>query len=109
MLGGNVIATLTRKGAPTKNAIGERMQAYAPYKTLTGWLDLMSGDSKFAQNAKLVESTHIFMCDYLDLDAEPDTCQMIIEGRTYDVQYIDDTMGLHQHLEIYLKYLGGRP
>ena len=32
---------------------------------------------------------------------------MIINDSVYNIQLIDDPMGLHQHLEIYLKYIGG--
>ena len=29
---------------------------------------------------------------------------MIIDGKTYDILYIDNPMGLNEHLEIMLKY-----
>lgn len=32
---------------------------------------------------------------------------MLIDGKIYDVQWIDDPMGMHEHLEIYLKAVGG--
>ena len=34
-------------------------------KTLTGWLDLTGGDSKYTvYNAKVQDSTHVFVADY---------------------------------------------
>jgi len=34
--------------------------------------------------------------------------RMLINDEVYDVLYIDDPMNLHQHLEIFLKYIGGQ-
>lgn len=51
------------------------------------------------------------MCDYFDykaLNLTPETSRLLIDGERYDIMLIDDPMGLHQHLEIHLEYLGGQ-
>ena len=135
MIGGNISAILQIKFT-NKNEIGEAEKIWVNAYSLTGWLDLSSGDSTTNYNAKTQESTHIFLCDYDSLIAltddfpwdllnfeqnyivdDPtdipfikltsDNARMIISNVVYEVQLIDDPMGMHQHLEIYLKYVGG--
>lgn len=71
----------------------------------------MNGEANYEMNAKIQESTHIFLCDWFDCDAlgiTSENARIIIEGQIYSVQMIDDPMGRNQHLEVYLKYTGGQ-
>ena len=106
MIGGNIEAILQQKTGSMMNTIGERIQTWSNIGHLWGWLDLSSGDSKYTYNAKIQESTHIFMCDYVEISRYADDKRILINGDLYDVLLIDDPMELHQQLEIYLKYLG---
>ena len=109
-IGGNISAQLQVK-TTEKNAIGESVPAWETRHTLTGFLDLASGDSKYTNfNAKIQESTHYFICDYVQLDSDIDAenSRMIINGKTYVVMLIDNPMEMNYHLEIYLKYTGGQ-
>lgn len=107
MIGGNTFGVLQRKTV-AKNDIGETIENWTGAITILGWLDLSSGDSHTSvYDRKVQESTHIFLCDYLDLsDYDPENCRMVIDNRNYEVKLIDDPMGLHQHIEMYLKYMG---
>lgn len=110
MIGGNTIAIL-QVSTTTKNEIGEAVKAWTNVQSITGFLDLSGGDSKYnTYDAKIQESTHIFIADYVALDAsiKAENSRMIVNGGRYDVMLIDDPMGLHKHLEIYLKYTGGQ-
>lgn len=110
MIGGNIDGELQVK-TTVKNEIGESIPAWKTVKVIRGWLDLSSGDSKYTNyNAKIQESTHVFICDYVELDKEANSenSRMIVGGRIYDVMLIDNPMNLNQHLEIYLKYVGGQ-
>jgi head-tail adaptor len=109
-IGGNTTATLQTKSTGTKNNIGEAAKTWALAKTLTGWLDLSSGDSKYTvYSAKIQESTHMFLCDYQDLcNITAESSRLLVDGKVYDVLLIDDPMNLHQQLEIYLKFVGGQ-
>lgn len=124
------------KASGEKNSIGEKTSSWYDVVQLTGWLDYQSGDSKRnVYSSKIQESTHIFLCDFhsfkllsaewewnpfnflesiinleleQDVDVTSENARMIIDGKLYDILLIDDPMGLHQHLEIYLKYTGGQ-
>lgn len=107
MIGGNTTAVLQQINGTTVNAIGERIPQWTDIQSLVGFLDLSNGDSKYnIYDAKLQESTHIWICDYVSVDRKPTDKRLIVNGTAYDVLLIDDPMELHQHLEIYLKFVG---
>lgn len=106
MIGGNVEAVLQIKNGSETNAIGERIHTWSDVETLRGWLDQSGGDSNYTNNAKLQETTHIFICDYTPIDRNAANKRMVVNGLVYDVLLIDDPMELHQQLEINLKYVG---
>ena len=106
MIGGNIEAVLQRLSGSETNHLGEKVRSWTDTHTLLGWLDLSSGDSKYRYNAKLQESTHIFITDYVPIDQKANDKRLVINGLIYDVLLIDDPMELHQQLEIFLKYVG---
>lgn len=109
-IGGNIKATVQVFTA-SKNAIGEQVKTWTDVQSIKGWLDLSSGDSKYTTfNAKIQESTHIFLADYVQLDDRitAESSRMVISGKRYDILLIDDPMEMHQQLEIYLKFTGGQ-
>lgn len=109
MIHGNTRADIQIRKA-TKNVIGEQVTEWETVQTLFGWLDLQSGESRYTTyNAKVQESTHIFLADYVEMDAriKAENSRAVIDGHVYDITLIDDPMGMHRQLEIYLKYTGG--
>lgn len=110
MIGGNIKADIQLMTGVEQNSIGEQVPVWKTVQSITGFLDLSGGDSKYTiYDAKVQESTHIFIADYVKLDAgiKAENSRMIVDGKQYDVMLIDDPMGLHKQLEIYLKYTGG--
>lgn len=106
-IGGNTTCTLKCNQGYTTNSIGEKVPVEADYMAITGFLDLANGDSKYINyDTKLQESTHIFICDYIVIDKKATELKAYINDKMYDVMLIDDPMELHEHLEIYLKYVG---
>lgn len=110
-IGGNVTAII-QTSETTVNAIGEQVQQWTDAATLSGWLDLSGGDSKYSvYNAKVQESTHVFVADYqaLPADLTAENSRLVCRGKRYDVLLIDNPMemGSGSQLEIYLKYTGG--
>ena len=105
MIGGNITAVLQTK-TTTKNAFGEKVETWNDVQLLKGFLDFTGGDGSYKSNFKgsVEETTHIFICDYVDIDVKPTQCRMVIDNKIYDVLMIDDPMNLHSHLEIMLKY-----
>lgn len=106
MIGGNIEAMLQTMTESQTNQIGERIPTWGDYFALWGWLDLSAGDSRFTHDAKLQESTHIFITDYAPIDRKAADKRLVVNGIVYQVLLIDDPMELHQHLEIHLKYVG---
>ncbi len=96
----------------TKDAFdenGSRIKTYTKIASLFGWLDLITGDSKYDYKTKIEDSTHVFICDYIDIkEIDTEEAKAEINGEEYDIRYIDDPMELHEQLEIYLKKVGGQ-
>ncbi len=110
MIGGNTIAEI-QISKTEKNAIGESLKTWETVQSIAGFLDLSGGDSKYTSfNAKIQESTHVFISDYhlFDESISAENSRILVENKAYDVMLIDDPMGLHKQLEIYLKYTGGQ-
>ena len=106
MIGGNTEAVFQQITGSQTNQIGERIQQWSDIYAMMGWLDLSSGDSRYTYDAKLQESTHIFLTDYRPIDRKAHDKRLVIDGVTYEILLIDDPMELHQQLEIYLKFVG---
>lgn len=119
MIGGNITAIL-QVSTTTKNAIGAGDKIWHDVDEFTGFLDLVTGDSKHTTyNAKTQESTHVFVCDYkpipdtLEVDGKTvkvvaENTRMVAKSQNYDVMLIDNPMELDQQLEFYLKFTGGQ-
>ena len=111
-IGGNIKAII-QVYTTAVNDIGEHVQTWADVQTIKGWLDLSSGEARYpTYNAKIQESTHIFISDYVSLDSRitAETSRMVINGKRYDVLLIDNPMemGTGSQLEFYLKFTGGQ-
>ena len=112
-IGGNMTVYLLKKSDTSTNAIGERAQKWEPVQALFGWLDQLSGQTGYtAYNAKIQESTHVFISDYEPLreGVTAENCRLQAGKAMYDVTLIDNPMELKSgsQLEIYLKYTGGQ-
>jgi len=105
---GNTTATIQIRTTET-NAIGEGVQQWSDALSLFGWLDYSGGQNDIAkQNAKVQETTHIFICDYQALgEVTSENARMVINDCVYQILDIDNPMFLNYHLEFYLKYIGG--
>lgn len=134
-VGGNITALVQVKDEGQKNAIGEREHEWIDVTEMFGWLDYQDGQSTLnTYNAKMQETTHIFICDFHTckslskklvwnpfdfingvmlttqdekVDVTSENSRMIVNGNVYQILMIDDPMGMHKQLEIYLKYVGG--
>ena len=135
-VGGNTTALIQVKDKGKKNIIGEKEHVWMDVTSLKGWLDLSNGQNDISEySAKIQSSTHIFICDFKSfrnlsnkwvwnpfnlktcviqsqqdekkIDATSENARMIINGSVYHIIMIDDPVGMHQHLEIMLQYVGG--
>ena len=111
-IGGNITAKI-QVFTTAKNEIGEQVQTWTDVQSIKGWLDLSGGDSKYTTfNAKIQESTHIFIADFVALASsiKAENSRMVINGNRYDILLIDNPMemGSGSQLEFYLKFTGGQ-
>ncbi|WP_334196006.1 hypothetical protein [Muricomes intestini] len=105
----NLTAVIQTKQQSGKNDVGEIEYSWQDAMTVSGWLDLMGGDSKYnVYSAKLQDSTHIFISDYYRIPniITAGNSRMIINDKVYDILLIDNPMEMDEQLEIYLKYVG---
>ena len=119
-IGGNTQATFEVKtftqdenGKYIRDSMGAIVMGWEDAQTIKGWLDLAGGESRYTTYyAKIQESTHIFIADYVNLDERisAENARMRINGKLYDIMLIDNPMGIGggSQLEIYLKYTGGQ-
>ena len=107
-IGGNIDCVL-RYQTVKRSAIGEDITVWVELQKIRGFLDLMTtGKIYDAYNRAVIDSTHVFICDYVSIptrnnDGKEIQLQAVINGKTYDVQYIDNPQELNYHLEIFLK------
>lgn len=111
-IGGNIRAVIQTATA-SKNEIGETVQSWTDAQSLKGWLDQLSGEARYSSyNAKIQESTHVFIADYVPLKGgiSAETARMVINGLRYDIMLIDNPMELQNgsQWEFYLRYTGGQ-
>lgn len=108
-IGGNITGTIQTKTKVGMNAIGEAEHTWTDAHSIIGWLGMQSGGyQRTTYNAKIEETTHVFLCDYHSgiyaLAAQD--ARMIIKGFVYDVLLIDNPDEMDEQLEIYLKRVG---
>lgn len=111
MIGGNITAEIQVNTGTGRNAIGECVETWVKAQEITGWLDYSGGNSNYtAFDAKIQESTHVFICDYVELDSriKAESSRIVCKGHMYDVLVIDNPMELNAQLEIFLKFTGGQ-
>lgn len=113
MIRGNTKAILQIRNTDSKNEIGERVETWNNVINLKGWLDYINGEAGYSTfNAKVEESSHLFICDYSESikvaleGVTSENSRMTINNSVYDVLFIDNPMELNQQYEIYLKKVG---
>lgn len=105
-IGGNTDLILKIK-SQTENEIGEKVTTWTDYKRIHGFMDFMSESTNRTNfNSKIVDSTHVFVCDYVDIDKSITELAAFHNNKEYEITYIDNPMGLNYHLEIFLTYIG---
>ena len=93
------------------NDIGEGVNTWVDAVSFYGVLGLQAGDSKYTNfSAKIEESSHVLVCEYDQriYDLADQNTRIIAKGKMYDVLLIDNPDELDEHLEIYLRFVGGQ-
>lgn len=102
-----------RSVEPDEYALDKAVWKDAFPKPITGVLDLTGADVSHRMMKRVEEADYIFICDYLELKADgkklgTENSRMLIGDEVYEVLLYDDPMQMHEHLEIYVKYVGGQ-
>lgn len=102
-----------RSVEPDEYALDRAVWRNAFPKPLCGVLDLTGADVSHQTMKRVEDADYIFLCDYTDLKVDgkrlsTENSRMLIGGEVYEVLLYDDPMQMHEHLEIYLKYVGGQ-
>lgn len=110
MIGGNTILTIVGKTVTTEATGIQKAEWNKNLYAIKGFLDYITGEANLSPNyQKLEQSSHVFIADYVNLkDIKAEEVKGVINGELYDIKLIDDPMGLKEHLEIYLNYVGGQ-
>jgi SPP1 family predicted phage head-tail adaptor len=89
------------------DGIGNFTETWDDLYTVYGYLDLVNGtDLAGAQNAFVEESTHLLVIPTYQSGVTDKMRVVDGQGRYYHVNYVDDPVGVHHHLELYLTYGG---
>lgn len=106
-IGGNVVAEIQKKESVGTDRIGKPIIEWKTIHRPVGFLDLSGGSSNYTSyNAKVQDSTHIFICDWFPMNEKSQELRLVADGQTYDITLIDDPMHLNYHYEIYLRFVG---
>jgi len=107
-VGGNTAMNVRRKVSTGISPNGVGMPESEEWGEIHGWLDLLTGTSSTAQNAKLAQASHVFICDVpKEPLPDPSECVLVEGAQAYRVEYIDPVQGRGSHLEVYLSELEG--
>ncbi len=114
-IGGNTAAVI-QIGTFADNDYGNDVVKWenAFQEPVYGFLDMVNeGTNSRSLMHRVEDADYIFLCDYflpaaggVKLTAE--NSRVLIDGEVYEVKAYDDPMRMHEHMEIYLKYLGGQ-
>ena len=91
------------------NGIGGNAEKEDEVFKIQGFLDLAQGFGANGENSNLnsflQESTHILITDYRE-DISHKNWIIDSKGNRYNIVLVDDPVSMHNHLEIYLKFIG---
>lgn len=115
LIGGNTEAAI-QVSVIKQNDYGNEVADWSDAfdKPVMGFLDLVSeGTDSRSLMHRVEDADYVFICDYFEpiaggIKLSTENSRIIIEGEVYEVKLYDDPMRLHEHMEIYLKYMGGQ-
>ena len=93
--------------AQVDDGIGGFTENWAPFKTVQGYLDLITGtDLNTLQNAFTEQSTHLLIIPIYTEGITDDMRVVDNDNRYYSITYSDNPVGLNHHNELYLTFGG---
>ena len=93
--------------AQVDDGIGGFIEDWAPFKTVSGYIDLITGtDLNTLQNAFTEQSTHVLIIPKFTTGITDKMRVVDSQNRYYTITYADDPVDQHHHNELYVKYGG---
>lgn len=99
---------IRQKGDRNPNGIGGFDTEWKDKIPVKGYIDLVTGtDKNTAQNSFTEQSTHMgIIPKYTDGIKSGMRLMDLETGRWYHIDYVDDPMSIHHHIELYMTYGG---
>ena len=85
-----------------ENELGQEIFEYKKVAEFIGYMDMLDGNESTDKLAYLVDSTHIILTKDMTFSAEIED-KIEVNGKTYEVTYVDNPVNIGHHLEIYVK------
>lgn len=93
--------------AQVDDGIGGFTENWEPFKTVKGYIDLLTGtDLNTLQNAFTEQSTHILIIPQFTTGITDKMRVVDSQNRYYTITYADDPVGIGHHNELYIKFGG---
>lgn len=93
--------------AQVDDGIGGFIEDWAPFKTVQGYIDLITGtDLNTLQNAFTEQSTHVLIIPQFTHGITDKMRVVDSQNRNYTITYADDPVGVGHHNELYIKFGG---
>ena len=93
---------LFKRNLVGENELGQELFEHKRVAVFAGYMDMLDGSESTDKLAYLADSTHVILTKDTTVNAEIDD-KIEINGKTYEVTYVDDPVNIGHHLEIYVK------
>lgn len=85
-----------------ENELGQEIFEHKRVAVFAGYMDMLDGSESTDKLAYLAESTHVILTKDMTVDAEIED-KIEVNGKNYEVTYVDNPVNIGHHLEIYVK------
>ena len=93
---------LFKTTANGENELGQEIFEHKKVAEFIGYMDMLDGNESTDKLAYLADSTHIILTKDTTVNAEIED-KIEVNGKTYEVTYVDNPVNIGHHLEIYVK------
>ena len=93
---------LFKTTANGENELGQEIFEYKKVAEFIGYMDMLDGNESTDKLAYLADSTHIILTKDKTVNAEIED-KIEVNGKSYEVTYVDNPVNIGHHLEIYVK------
>ena len=93
---------LFKTTANGENELGQEIFEYKKVAEFIGYMDMLDGNESTDKLAYLADSTHIILTKDTTVNAEIED-KIEVNGKLYEVTYVDNPVNIGHHLEIYVK------